>query len=110
LDATAAFLRENGFQVIVVASPEVVSEALREYNGRIAAVILLVTNGDPRYLRFLEQVRRSTHRIKTIVQIMGCNQDELGTELLSNVDLVVNSDEPRSELPAKIKSVLENPS
>ncbi|MFO1497047.1 MAG: ATP-binding protein [Verrucomicrobiota bacterium] len=106
LDSTAKFLRENGFSVAVVSSPEDAGEFLQRPDYSIAAVLLLAQGADPSHLQAVGVVKRSRLPVKVITQITGCNQDELDPELLANCDLVLPTDLSRAEILSRLNSVL----
>jgi hypothetical protein len=44
--------------------------------------------------------------VKTILHVIGCNQDELETSLLQSADLVIPPDSSGREMLSKIRSIM----
>ena len=106
LDSTAEFLRESGFSVAIVASPEAADEFLRRPDYVVAALLLLADGADSRFSEVIRLARSTRLPLKIIAQIAGRNEDEFNSELLDSCDLVLPIDLSRGEVLSKINSVV----
>jgi PAS domain S-box-containing protein len=106
LDATAEFLRHNGFYVVLATHPSAALDYLRSPHYQFAGVMLQTTAQCP---EFFADIKNEKLSVKTILQVIGCNPDELDTALLQGADLVLAADAPGNQLAAKIRSLFPGP-
>jgi len=45
-------------------------------------------------------------KLKKILQVVGCNQDEIDTQLLGRADIVLSTDIPEPEMISKLANAL----
>ena len=105
-DGTTRFLREQGYYVAPATSNEAAFEYLRSPDYSFAGIILLATLGMPAGEPILREITQLPTPLKTILYILGCDEDELDPGLLGNVDLVIPPDLPRDEALAKIRKLV----
>lgn len=107
LDSMAGLLRQNGFCVVVTSSGTDALEFLHSKDYHIAGVILQSTMAGCTIFRDIQ-----LHKIpvKTILQVVSCNLDEIETKFLKRADLVIPADIPVQQMLDRIRSVLELPS
>jgi hypothetical protein len=53
------------------------------------------------------EVRQQKQELKVILKLAGCSQDEMDTQALARVDLVLNSDLPETDALAKLAGLLK---
>ena len=62
---------------------------------------------DSPHVSLFGQIRRRKLRLKTILQIMGGNPDELSIRFLNQADLIISTDLPEADLLRGLNSVLD---
>ena len=55
----------------------------------------------------LERMRKEKIAVKTILHLAGINEDEIQTDFLLQVDLVINQDQALSEALGRLKEILD---
>lgn len=108
LQSMAEFLRENNY--LVVVGDEKAEELLRSPEYRFDALMVQVEAKDSGPLSLLGNVRKHKLPVKVILQIVGCNQDELGTEFLQRADLILSSEMAQEVVLEKLASIFDAPS
>jgi signal transduction histidine kinase len=103
LESTAALLRGNGFEVVVSTTLSEAWTLLHARNQRFEAVLMQTTAKCP---AFFADIRNERLPVKTILQVAGCNQDELETSFLANADLVISPETTAHDIPVRIRSLL----
>jgi len=103
LEDTAEFLRQNGFYVVVASDAARGLDHLRSPYYQFAGVILQTTAQCPQFLADIKNDRLS---VKTILQVIGCNPDELEASVLDRADLVLSTDTPGHQLVSRIRGLL----
>ncbi len=109
LDRTAKFLRANGYYVAATGSEEAVLETLRAADDNYDAVFLLATTKAATGGVLFKKLREQNIPVRTVLQIVSCNQDELDPQLLSRADLILSPDTASSEVLVKLKALFETP-
>jgi CheY-like chemotaxis protein len=106
LENAVEFLRLNGYQVVVANSGDQAKELLRGNEYPFVGLLVLLEGADPEFSPLLADARGAQPSLKTVIQTIGCNQDELSTELLKCVDLVISSDMSQEAVLGKLRSIL----
>jgi signal transduction histidine kinase len=106
LDSTAEFLRQHGLLLVTAASPEAARETLRSPNYRFAGVVLQTT---AQSAALLADIKRENLSVKTILQVIGRNVDEVEAAFLAHSDLVLPAEVTGHEIVGKIRSLLTAP-
>ena len=90
LDSMAEFLRLHNYQVVPATrnAAAVLHSAEHHFDG----VMVQVEAKERGVLPLVEAARECRWPLKTIVQIVGGNQDELETRLLQQADLIISAD------------------
>ena len=109
-DGTTRFFREQGYYVAPATSHESALEYLRSPDYSFSGVVLLATLGALPSEPILREITQLTVPLKTILYILGCNEDELDPSLLGNVDLVIPPDLPRDVALTQIRTLVAGPS
>jgi signal transduction histidine kinase len=103
-DATAEFLRRNGY-LVVVEEPERAFAQLYSGDYRIAAIVLQATRQQVPSVELVRQLRRRAPEARLVLLITGRNQDELPVSLLQAADLVLSQGLSESEILGKISTL-----
>jgi signal transduction histidine kinase len=104
LDRTAELLRSHNYHTVLASTADGVSELLASNDYQFAGVMVLVEPNDPGLYAGLTSFRTQNKKLKTILKLAGCNQDELDAQILSRGDLVLNSDISQADMLARLKS------
>ena len=107
LDTIAELLRRNGFYVVLATSEESAAELLFSSEYSLSALLMLASGNDTYGAKLLREIRSLKIPIKTVLQVLGKNQDEVDTEITSGVDLLIASDAPPGEMIARLKNLIE---
>ena len=107
LDSTAELLRQSGYYVVVPRPGESASDLLNSPDFEFSAVMVLIRRRTPDTIEILNAVREQRLPFKTIVQVIGCDQDELESRFLSQVDLVIPPGLPEQKILRKIGALLD---
>ena len=108
LDQTVQYLRAHGFYVVVCLTSETAHEALGSPQYQFAAVLGFSDQESGWIWTFFEELRKNQPQLKTAVQVVGCNVDELSTRSLTGADIVFLPDTAASEVLARLQSVLSD--
>jgi PAS domain S-box-containing protein len=109
LDHMVEMLRQHGYYVVpAVGEPDAV-EALHAPHFQFTGLIALCTSTRSEELSLCQRVRAYKLPLKTILTVLGCNQDELDATVLDTVDAVVPFDLPAADFLARLKTVLDKP-
>ena len=106
LENAIEFLRLNGYQVVVANSAAQAKELLGGKEYPFVILLVLLEGNDQEFNPLLADVRLTQPALKTVMQTVGCNQDELSTDLLKCVDLVISSDMSQEAVLGKLKAIL----
>lgn len=103
LDSTAEFLRQHGFYVVMASTEAAALEYLQSPYYQFAAAIQQATAQSP---NFFADIKKRQVAVKTVLHVIGCNQDELGPELLSRADAIIPGDSAGHELLERLRRCL----
>jgi PAS domain S-box-containing protein len=107
IDQTAEFLRVNNYHVVLATAAGSIEELLHSEDYVFSGAIVLIEPNDNSLASFLTEVRRQNANLKIALKLAGRNQDDLGSQLLDGVDLVLNSDLAESDTLSKLQSMLK---
>ena len=107
LENTAEFLRLNGFHVVTAGSRENAAEQLSSADYQFAGLVALLETNEPTLPGFVKKVRVEQRPLKTILQIVGCNQDEMDTQFLREADLIISPDMPEDDILEKMNALFD---
>jgi len=107
LDNTAQFLREHGLYVVVTSEEDAALDLACSAEYDFSALMVQVRATDSPQVSLIGQIRPRKLPLKTILQIIGGNQDELRSRFLDQADLIISTDLPEAELLARLNSVLD---
>ncbi len=110
LDTTAEFLRRSGFFVVTESQTEKVPQLLDSFDYEFDGVLLqLVAYSDQQTGQLLEELKGRRPPIKTILQIIGRNADEIETSWIRSASLTIPSDLPEPTFGQKMRELFERP-
>ena len=107
VDDTASALRQRGHYVVTAGSAEDARQLLSSPDYEFSGVLALATSPSAAPESLFRYIRSQKLRVKTILQIVGCNPDEFSTRLLDHADLVLAPDTSAPEMLAKVSAALE---
>lgn len=106
LNRTTEYLRQHGFYVIVSVSAESAHEALGNPQCQLGAALVLCDGRQPWMLSLLTEMQQTQPTLKTAIQIIGCNIDELNPQALAAANLIISSDTSPNEILARLQTLL----
>jgi PAS domain S-box-containing protein len=106
LDLMVQYLREHGIYVVVCLTSETAHEALGSPQYQFAATLGFSDQDSGWIWTFFEELRKNHPQLKTAVQVVGCNVDELSTRSLTGADIVFLPDTAASEVLARLQTIL----
>jgi signal transduction histidine kinase len=104
LASTAEFLRQHDFYVVMAASDEEAAEFLRSPFYQFGAVVVQTTVGS---VLLFDEIARQNFPLKTVLQVVARNPDEIEAQLLSKIDLIIPADTPGQEMLSRMRSLLD---
>ena len=106
-DKTAEMLRSHNFHIVAAEASESLRDLLQSSDYEFSGVLLLAEPNDPALRSLLDEVRQQNKNIKVALKLAGCDQDDLQTQVLSNIDLVLASDLPETDFLARLNSFFD---
>ena len=106
-DKTAELLRSHNFHVVAAEASESLRDLLQSSDYQFAGVLLIAEPNDAGLRSLLDEVRQHNKSIKVALTLTGCNQDDLQTQLLSKIDLVLAADLSEADFLARITSFFD---
>ena len=106
MESSTEFLRLNGFHVVVADNRDKALESLTSSDYQFSGVFLLAAAKDHDYAWLLDEANRCRWRLKTFLQTVGCNQDELNPRLLQHADAILTPDLSTQDILRRLHSVL----
>ncbi len=106
-EGTIEFLRSHGYHVVTAHTPDQALEILDTVEYPLVALWVIEAAGARGLAGLIPAARRKKYGLKTILQIIGCNQDELDHQVLKETDLVIGADWSENAIANKLKVVLE---
>jgi hypothetical protein len=103
----AEFLRSNGYHVVVTASLHNAEEIMSAREYPFVGLVAVLEGGDPELENLLGTARIQKPPLRTVLQIVGRNQDELPSDLLEVADLVIAADMPQASILEHLESMFD---
>jgi PAS domain S-box-containing protein len=101
----AELLRSNGYQVLTANSMDAVLETL-DAGHELDGAMLLVEPLDQTHELVVPEIRRRCSRMpKMVLQLVGRNADEIDSETLDAIDLVLASDAVPADFQSKLQQM-----
>ncbi len=109
LDTTTEFLRRNGYFVVTESREENALPMLDSMDYEFDAVLVQVAaDSAERTGLFLRELRQRKPPVKTILQVVGLNEDEVDTTWMRNASLTILPDLPEREFREKLDRLFDN--
>ena len=105
---TAEWLRSNGFYIVTASFSDSLVELFHSADYNFDGVILLAEPGDPALISLPGELRQHNKRVKLILKLAGCDADDLDTQLLNGIDLLLDSDLSEADALLRLKSFFEH--
>jgi PAS domain S-box-containing protein len=106
LDKTAELLRSHNYHIVVAAGDHL-GDLLQSSDYQFAGVLLLAEPNDPALNSLPGEVRQQKKDIKVVLKLAGCNLDDLDSQLLGGIDLLLNPDLSEADMLMKLKAFFE---
>jgi signal transduction histidine kinase len=106
LDKTAEFLRSHNYHIVMATASDRLPELLLSNDYQFAGVMLLAEPNAPSLNSLLAEVRQQTKGMKVVLKLAGCSQDDLDSQVVKGVDLLLNSDLSQADILGKLESFL----
>ena len=90
-----------------VAQADGLRDLLQSTDYQFAGVLLFAEPNDSGLRSLLDEVRQQNKTVKVALKLAGCNQDDLETQFLSKIDLVLASDLSEADFVARISSFFD---
>jgi signal transduction histidine kinase len=107
LEKTAELLRSHNYYIVVASSSDSLGDLLQSSDYHFAGVLLLAEPNDPALNSLPNEVRQENKDLKVVLKLAGCNQDDLDSQLLKGIDLLLNPDLSEADMLLKLKSFLD---
>jgi two-component system cell cycle sensor histidine kinase/response regulator CckA len=105
-DKTAEFLRSHNYHIVMATAADSLPELLQSSDYQFAGVMLLAEPNTPSLNPLLTEVRQQTKEMKVVLKLAGCSQDDLDSQMVKGVDLLLNSDLSQADILGKLESFL----
>ncbi|MBI3876443.1 MAG: hypothetical protein HY300_10920 [Verrucomicrobia bacterium] len=106
VESTAEFLREHGYRVAVALLREEVLQLLDSPESNFTAVMLLAGRREGPLDTLFQELDRRNAPLKRVLQVTGCDHDEVDAQLLRLANLVISPDTPTPELLERLDTLL----
>jgi len=109
LDTTTEFLRRSGFFVVTESREDHALQLLDSLDYEFDAVLVQVSaDPSPRSGQLLRDVRERRPPVKSVLQIIGRNADEVETAWIRNASLTIPPDLPEREFGEKLRELFDS--
>jgi signal transduction histidine kinase len=102
---SAELLRLHNFHVVIAEATDSLRDFLQTSDYQFVAAVLFAESNDPGLRSLLDEVRHQNKSIKVALRLAGCDQDDLETEFLSQIDQVLSSDLSDGEFISRINQL-----
>lgn len=107
LEQSANLLRERGYYVLAAPAVEAAREALTDPGYQFSALLLQLDEAGAPDAQLLRMAQLCKPPLKTILQVVGCNRDDLDTNTLAQFDLVLDQDTPFAGFLERMGALLD---
>jgi PAS domain S-box-containing protein len=109
-DRTAELLRGRDHAVVIAGPSDDLSELLESSDYQFDGAVVLVEPNDAGLHSLIGELRQHHKNFKIVLRLAGCAQDDLDSQLLKQIDLVINPDLPEADMLDKLQSLFESKS
>lgn len=106
-DKTAELLRSHDYQIVTAAYSDGLGQFLNSSDYRFDGVIFLVQPDDSNLSSLPGDVRQQNKNVKLVLKLAGCDQENLDTNMLGSIDLVLGADLSEVDILLKLKSFFD---
>ena len=106
---TAERLRVAGYYVAEAGSPEHALDFLASPAQRFDGLVVVTDRRHPDFCRLLGDVRGRGLTVKTILQVLGCNRDDLEPRWLQHTDLFIPPELSEPDILARLGQLFSPP-
>jgi hypothetical protein len=107
MESMTEFLRVHGYHVVTAHTPEEARGVLSSPDYHFVGLYILPDASHRDLLALICEARRNKPEMKTILQVIGCNQDELDARMLEKTDLVLSPGQSEEDILRQLKAALE---
>jgi signal transduction histidine kinase len=108
LQSTTEFLRLHGYHVVVTHKAEQMLALLKAAEIPFTGLLVLAETAAAPMMPLIPQVRRHYPVLKIIVQVIGCNRDELDSHALARANLILDSGLKEEDIVSQLQTVLHS--
>lgn len=101
-ESTVEFLRTAGYHVVVAHSCELATAMLDSGDYPFSGLYVQTENLNSDFNGLTSYASPGQKTLRTILQIVGRNEDEFNTQILDRVDLVLGADDSQSAIHQKL--------
>ncbi|MFM7803409.1 MAG: hypothetical protein ACKPGK_02795 [Verrucomicrobiota bacterium] len=110
LDTTVDTLRRAGFFVVSEDREDHALGALESMDYEFDGVLVQVAADAPERIgRLLREVRQRRPPVRSVLQIIGRNEDEIPVDWLKDAHLTLPSDLQETEIQSRLKELFDHP-
>lgn len=106
-DSTAEFLRVHGFYVMQTFQPDRALDILRSGEHQFRGLMILAGPADTPYLGLIARIREEDPKLPLILELVGSEAEQIPTDLLSRVNLLITSDASESDMIRKLRRLFD---
>ena len=106
LESTTECFRTHGYHVVTAHTREEATRCLDSGEHNFVGVYVLANPREQHLDSLLTVLRPQLRRLKTFVQIIGCNQDELSTHWLEQFDVILTPELSEAQILHKVQTAL----
>ena len=107
LDKTAELFRSHNYHVVTAGASDNLGELLQSSDYNFDAALLLAEPNDSTLNSLPSEIRQHNKKVKVVMKMAGCNEDDLETQFLSGLDLILSPDLAEGDMLLKLKSFFD---
>jgi PAS domain S-box-containing protein len=104
-DSTAEFLRVHGYYVLQAFAPDRTRDILAGEDNQFHGLAVLASPADTSFLHLIPEVRQSHPKLTVILQLVGGDPEQLPSDLLPRIDLLIGTDMSEAEMVRRIRNL-----
>jgi hypothetical protein len=105
-ESCAKFLREQGFYTVVTPPGDRAAELLNSPDYQFDGVMGVITAEDLTPAEIFDRLTGRNANLRKILQVVGCNQDELDHQVLIRADVIITPDVSQPDMVHKLTTAL----
>lgn len=104
-DSTAEFLRVHGYYVLQSFAPDRTHDILAGEDNQFHGLAVLASPADKSFLQLIDDVRKAHPKLILILQLVGGDPEQLPSDLLPRIDLLIGTDMSEAEMVRRIRNL-----